>query len=150
MATQELFLGQFEEFILNCDKKFQYGVEIRNPYYLNKRYFELLKRNNLGHVFLQGYYMPDVVQPYAKYESLINQTTVIRLHGSDRSEIEKISGGNWSKIYESKDDELSRIAQIIEDIHSKNLDIYVNVNNHYEGSAPLTIEKIRNILFSDL
>jgi uncharacterized protein YecE (DUF72 family) len=80
---------------------------------------------------------------------MISATTAIRLHGPDRSDIEERSGGNWNKIYDSRDEELSRITKIIEEIHSKNLDIYANVNNHYEGSAPLTIEKIRKLLTSD-
>jgi uncharacterized protein YecE (DUF72 family) len=78
---------------------------------------------------------------------MIKTVSTIRLHGPDRSDIEEKSKGIWDKIYEPKDDELSRITKIIEEIHSKNLDVYVNVNNHYEGSAPLTIERIRNILF---
>jgi uncharacterized protein YecE (DUF72 family) len=80
---------------------------------------------------------------------LLDTTVAIRLHGPNRSDIEEKSGGQWDRIYEPKDDEISRITKIIEEIHSKNLDIYVNVNNHYEGSAPLTIEKIRQILISD-
>jgi hypothetical protein len=26
------------------------------------------------------------------------------------------------------------------------MDVYLNVNNHYEGSAPLTIERVRQLL----
>jgi uncharacterized protein YecE (DUF72 family) len=93
--------------------------------------------------------MPDIAQIYQKYRSLIETVSAIRLHGPNRSDIEKKSKGDWSKIYDPKDDELSRITKIIEEIHSKNLDVYVNVNNHYEGSAPLTIEKIRRVLFPE-
>jgi len=32
---------------------------------------------------------------------------------------------------------------MIRDLHSMNIEIYINVNNHYEGCAPQTIEKIR-------
>ena len=28
----------------------------------------------------------------------------------------------------------------------RGVDVYVNVNNHYEGSAPLTIERIKELL----
>ncbi len=66
-----------------------------------------------------------------------------------KREHEGKSGGVWNKIYENRDDEISKITKIIEDLHSRNLDIYVNVNNHYEGSAPLTIEKIRQQLFGN-
>jgi uncharacterized protein YecE (DUF72 family) len=149
MSSQTVFLDQFQEFIKRCDRNFSYGLEIRNPNYLNKNYFEFLKQHHLGHVFLQGYYMDDIALTYQKHWSLLDTTVAIRLHGPNRSDIEEKSGGQWDRIYEPKDDEISRITKIIEEIHAKNLDIYVNVNNHYEGSAPLTIEKIRQILISD-
>jgi len=31
-------------------------------------------------------------------------------------------------------------------MRSRGIEVYLNVNNHYEGSAPLTIEKIRGLL----
>jgi uncharacterized protein YecE (DUF72 family) len=149
ISSQGEFLDKFGAFIKNCDSRFNYAIETRNPYYLNKMYFEFLNENKMGHVFLQGYFMPDAAEVYQKFRSLISGTTAIRLHGPNRSDIEEISGGIWNKIYEPRDEELSRITKIIEDIHARNLDIYTNVNNHYEGSAPLTIEKIRKLLISD-
>jgi len=147
MTSQDEFIEKFSGFIEKCNPDFQYGVEIRNPWYLNKKYFQLLSEYNLAHVFLQGYFMPDITETYTKNWPLIKSVSAIRLHGPNRSDIEVKSKGLWNKIIEPKDDELSRISKIIEEIHSKNLDVYVNVNNHYEGSAPLTIEKIRKILF---
>lgn len=147
MTSQNEFIDQFTTFIQKCDPGFNYGIEIRNPYYLNKKYFDFLQQNKLGHVFCQGYYMPDIAQVYGHHWPMITTTTAIRLIGPDRSDIEEKSEGQWDKIYEAKDDEISRITKIIEELEAKNLDIYVNVNNHYEGSAPLTIEKIRAVLF---
>jgi len=149
MSSQQEFTDKLAAFIEKCDPRFPYAVEIRNPYYLNKAYFQFLNEKKIGHVFLQGYFMPDIVEVYQKFRSMISAATAIRLHGPDRGDIEERSGGNWNKIYDSRDEELSRITKIIEEIHSKNLDIYANVNNHYEGSAPLTIEKIRKLLASD-
>ena len=147
MSSQSEFIEKISGFIDKCNPDFTYGIEIRNPSYLNKKYFEFLNQYQLGHIFLQGYFMPDIAQIYQNYWSMIENISAIRLHGPDRSDIEDKSKGNWNKIYEPKDDELSRITRIIEEIHSRNLDVYVNVNNHYEGSAPLTIEKIRKVLF---
>ena len=47
---------------------------------------------------------------------------------------------------ESKDKDLERLRKMLEDLLIKEMDIYINVNNHYEGSAPLTIQKIQNML----
>ena len=147
MSSLYEFIEKFSSFIEKCNPEFRYGIEIRNPWYINKKYFEFLNQYKLGHVFLQGYYMPDISEIYQKHKSMIQTISAIRLHGPDRSDIEEKSKGVWNKLYEPKDDEISRITKIIEEIHSKNLDIYVNVNNHYEGSAPMTIERIRETLF---
>ncbi len=149
MSSQYEFLDKFGKFLNECDQRFNYAVETRNPYYLNKGYFDFLNDFKMGHVFLQGYFMPDINEVYQKYGKLIFETSVIRLHGPDRKEIEIKSKGVWNKILDNRDDEISRITKIIEELHSRHLDVYANVNNHYEGSAPLTIEKIRNLLFGE-
>lgn len=149
MKSQGEFQQKFSEFINQFDNKIPMAVEIRNPNYLNSNYFEFLNHNNLSPVLLQGYYMLSIFKTYIKHSNQINYSVVIRLHGPDRSEIEKKSQGDWSKILEPKDEEISLIVKIIKDLDSKNLDVYVNVNNHYEGSAPRTIQKIKDQLIAD-
>ena len=83
-----------------------------------------------------------MIPVYSYFKDLIKDRVVIRLHGPDRKGIEEKSGGNWNKIIEPKDDELNRIIEMIKNLLSREVDVYLNVNNHYEGSAPLTIEKI--------
>ena len=146
MASQAEFLERFESFIFQCPKDYAYGVEIRNPNYLNDAYFDFLNRNGLCHVFIQGYYMPSIFNIYEKHASAINGTTVIRLHGSDRKGIEEKSGGVWNRILEPKDDDLESLNSMIENLITNQVDVWLNVNNHFEGSAPLTIERIRERL----
>jgi uncharacterized protein YecE (DUF72 family) len=140
------FLDKFESFIESIDKKFIYGVEIRNPNFLKKPFFDFLERNNLAMVFLQGYYMPPIWEVFNEYKDQIKSTAVIRLHGPDRSGIEKKTGNIWNQIVEPKDEELDKVAEIIYYLKNKKVDTYVNVNNHYEGSAPLTIRKIEKLI----
>ena len=71
---------------------------------------------------------------------------IIRLHGPDRSGIEKLSGENWNKIYIPRDEELKDIVEMIKDLNNRGVDVYLNVNNHYEECAPMTIEKIDKLL----
>jgi uncharacterized protein YecE (DUF72 family) len=146
MASLVHFIDCIRPFLAALDRTFSYGLEIRNPNYLNYAYFAFLREIGISHVFLQGYYMPDISQIYYHFKDLLNNPVVLRLHGPGRSEIEEQSGGNWDKILQPKDDELAKITQIIQDLDSRHLDVYINVNNHYEGSAPLTIEKLRNLL----
>lgn len=146
MPNQDIFLENLDKFLSNIDNKIKIAVEIRNPNYLNKDYFEFLKANQISNVFLQGYYMPPIWEVFEKYSEYLVSPVIIRLHGPDRSGIEEKSGGIWNQIIEPKDDELAKIIKIIEKLLAKETDIYLNVNNHYEGSAPLTINKIRELL----
>jgi uncharacterized protein YecE (DUF72 family) len=148
MASQARFQERFEALSSQLPTSYQYGVEIRNGNYLNESYFEFLNRNGLSPVFLQGYWMPPVTDLYQRWRTLILQqeAAVIRLHGPDRQGIEKRTGKQWNQIVAPKDEELAAIAEMIDDLLDRGVDVYLNVNNHYEGSAPLTIGRIRQLL----
>ncbi len=120
------------------------GIEIRNPNYLNEKYFSFLSEQKLAPVFLEGYYMPPVIEIYSKFKEYIQNLVIIRLHGPDRKGIEKIANENWNQIYLERDKEIESIVEMIKDLQNKEVDLFVNVNNHFEGSAPLTIQKIKD------
>jgi uncharacterized protein YecE (DUF72 family) len=144
MNSQLDFQIRFKGFLDSIDTNKNIGVEIRNPNYLNNLFFEFLQKNNIIPVLLQGYYMPPVYETYNKFRNLFTEKVIIRLHGPDRKGIEETTGGDWSKIVEPKDDELNKIIDMVIDLLSRDVDVYMNVNNHYEGSAPLTIRKIQD------
>jgi uncharacterized protein YecE (DUF72 family) len=146
MPTQKAFQEAFGKFIRECPGGFQYGLEIRNPNYLNGEFFSFMEEHGLCPVFLQGYYMPPVFNAIGKYAGLIRNKAVIRLHGPDREGIEERAGKSWDRIVDPKDLELERIAGTVKSLLARDVSVYINVNNHYEGSAPLTIEKLRKLL----
>jgi len=148
MASRGEFLQKFAEFVDQCPRDYHYAVETRNPNYLDEGYFEFLNRNDLYHVFVQGYYMPPIIDISRKYSDFIRELAVIRLMGSDRKGIEKLAGNKWGVVVDPRDNELPGIVQIIEALAERKVDVYLNINNHYEGSAPLTIKKIREMLES--
>ncbi|MDH3268735.1 MAG: DUF72 domain-containing protein [Ignavibacteria bacterium] len=141
------FQTKFSEFYKRLNKKTpSIGIEIRNPNYLNEKYFNFLSELKLAPVFLEGYYMPPATEVYSKFKKYINSITVIRLHGPDRKGIEKIANENWNQIYINRDREIKSIVEMIRELQNNEVDLFVNVNNHFEGSAPLTIEKIKKNL----
>jgi uncharacterized protein YecE (DUF72 family) len=149
MSSQGQFQETFAAFMERVDPDYDYLIEIRNPNYLNRNYFQFLNAIGSGHVFLQGYYMPSITQIYQKFSEHITDLTVIRLHGPDRSDIEKKSGGNWNSILEPKDGEMEKIAKMVTDLLERKVDIYINMNNHYEGSAPLSIQRLQKLIVSE-
>lgn len=145
MPSEGAFLERLEAFAASVPRSVPLGVEIRNPNWLDAAYFGFLKRNRLVPVFLQGYYMPQVTAVYAKVRGLVEGTVVIRLHGTDRGGMEERTGQRWDRIAAPRDAELDGIRAMVDDLLVRGAAVYLNVNNHYEGSAPLTIGKLRAI-----
>ena len=146
IPVQDVFLDLLAEFLDAVPRDFPIGIESRNPNYLNEKYFSLLEDTGVHHVYLQGYYMPPVWEVFAKGGAPSSGTTVIRLHGPDRKGMEKKTGGTWDRRIEERDDELRDVAEMTNVLRSQDVDVYLNVNNHFEGSAPRTIERFRELL----
>jgi uncharacterized protein YecE (DUF72 family) len=143
------FIDLFGKFAEQLPSSLEYGVEIRNPNFLQEPYFVFLAESALRHVFLQGYYMPPIFALYEKYREYIKDHTVVRLHGPDRKEIEIQTGKDWSQLIAPKDKDIQSLAGMVTDLQSREVDVSVYVNNHFEGSAPRTIARIKKALQKD-
>jgi len=146
MPSLSAFLDQLSSFLSHCPRELAIGIETRNPNYLKKEYFGVLDEYGAHHVYLQGYYMPPIIDVYTKHASHAPSRSVLRLHGPDRAGMEKRSGGRWDTLLEKRDEELASIAAMVSQLLQRNIDVFVNVNNHYEGSAPLTIQRFRDAM----
>ena len=146
MTTLGHFLEMFQIFRQGLPVGYQYCIEIRNPNFLKDAYFDFLAKRHLGHVFLQGYYMPPIFDLYEKFKNRLNDPVVLRLHGSDRQGIEERTDNVWDKIVDPRDGELLQLQGMVNDLLKRRHRVFINVNNHFEGSAPRTIEKIRALL----
>ncbi|MBE0642892.1 MAG: DUF72 domain-containing protein [Bacteroidetes bacterium] len=146
IPAQSLFLDRLGTFLEACPAELRIGIESRNPNYLNRAYFDLLAEHGAHHVFLQGYYMPPIWEVSGRSGETGADVSVIRLHGPDRKGMEERSGEIWDHIIEARDEELQSVAALVKGILSRGVDVFLNVNNHYEGSAPLTIQRIRELL----
>ena len=146
MGSQNEFQQRLGELFIKLDRKYNYAVEIRNPNFLNQQMFSFLNNHDISFVFLHGYYMPPIFETFSNFAEFIKDRTVIRLHGFERKGIELKTKKIWNEIVDPKDDDLRKVADMIIKLLDLNVDTFLNVNNHFEGSAPLTIEKILNRL----
>lgn len=143
MAGLSEFLHRLEEFVHQLPAEFPYAFEIRNPNYLGATYFSFLQKHRLSCVLLDGYYMPPAWQVFDRWHSFLVSPVVFRLHGPDREGIEELTGERWNRRVLVRDEDLDRYAERIRRLLNEDVDVYVNVNNHYEGSAPLTIQRLK-------
>lgn len=120
------------------------GIECRNANYLTRDYFRFLKDTGIAHVFSEKLYLPHIYELVDKHGDLIGDRCAVRLLGGDRKEIEAKTNSEWNRIVEPKDD-LEKTAAAIAELAKASRLVQVYVNNHFEGSAPLTIEKLRDL-----
>ena len=143
MSGVDEFTDRLNTFFIKAPKGLPLAVETRNSNYLKEPYFRMLHENKVQHVFSEKLYMPPVYDVYAMFQDFINESAIIRLLGGDRKEIESLTGNNWDQIVLPKGG-LKQIIGMINYMNKNGLKVTVNVNNHYEGSAPKTIEKLIN------
>jgi uncharacterized protein YecE (DUF72 family) len=146
MLTRDAFLERLGGFFDEAPDGYQFAVETRNPNYLSPTYFDFLRERKLAHVFLDGYYMPPTGEVLGKHDTQTADFSIVRLHGPNRQDMEKITNKIWNKVVERRDGGLASAVEIVKQNAEKLITTYVNVNNHYEGSAPLTIERFLDAL----
>jgi uncharacterized protein YecE (DUF72 family) len=142
MPSKEVFLKRLDNFFKNVPKGYEFAIESRNPNYLTQDFFDFLRAHGLGFVLIDGYYMPHIAEVMAEHNIWTTDFSIVRLHGPDRQEIEERTGGSWNEIIEPKDEGLKTTASFIKENAGRKLITYINVNNHYEGCAPLTINRL--------
>lgn len=143
MESVGSFIDMFGAFKSKISKQYKIGVEIRNKNYLTEDYFRFIQEHDLIHVFSEKQFMPPVYEVYEKFGRYIGDTSVLRLLGNSRSDIEKLTNEQWNKIVDEKNKE--DIVKLSIDLKFRGGTIIINVNNHYEGSAPLTIEAFKDL-----
>jgi len=148
MASRDTFLEQFAAFANRLPDGFLYGLEIRNPKWLDARFFDALQAMSVVPVLISGYWMPFLEDLYAAHSNALRQfpAVVLRLMGNARGGIEKTPSKVWNKVVDPHDAELDAVSRIILDLRAAGPQPFLFINNHYEGSAPLTIERIRERL----
>lgn len=133
------FMEALDPFVAASPPAVPLAIETRNKNYLTREYFQFLKERGLIHVFSEKLYMPHVYEIYEKFGDLISGTSVIRLLGGDRAEIERATGEKWDRIVDPKPDK-DLIVDMTKDIKFHGGRVVISINNHYEGSAPKTAE----------
>ena len=149
MPSKAQFMDQLGAFLTGLPGDLPYAVELRNPRWMDGSWFKFLRSQAVTPVLLQGYWMDDIAVLLDHHQASLGNTLCIRLHGEDREGMEERTGSDWSHIIRAKDEELLRITGAVTKLRGAGKTAFINVNNHYEGSAPLTIQKIQKMLGID-
>ncbi len=142
MPSLDAFIEKLDAFFDALPAGFSFAVEIRNPNYLVKGFFDFLRRRSLGVVLIEGYYMPPIAEVATEHDIATGGPCVIRLHGPDRSQIEKLADGRWDRVLLPQDESLAAVIAILRQNMFRKMRTFVHANNHFEGCAPLTLDRL--------
>jgi uncharacterized protein YecE (DUF72 family) len=148
MPSLTAFIDRLGAFLASVSDGVCLAVEVRNPQFLRPALYDLLSRHGAGLVLTDGYHLPPVRDVFDGVGALPGQFCVLRLLGNDRRGIEVRTKERWDRVVEPRDAALSDIAAILGRIVEQGAEAFVNVNNHYEGSAPRTIGRLIEVLRS--
>jgi uncharacterized protein YecE (DUF72 family) len=146
MPSRDVFIERFGEFIERAPQGLEYACETRNPNYLSRPLFDFLEERKIGFVYLEGYYMPPIREVFERFGPVTAGSNVIRLHGGDRLEIEQATADVWNRIVAPKPDGIEAAVRIVRENARRGVRTFLNVNNHFEGSAPLTVARFLEAL----
>jgi len=144
----ESFAGQLDRFLAALPREFRYAVEIRDAYLMTKVYAEALQRNGASHVYNYWTAMPRPGEQAATLAPSIFPFTVVRLllRPGKRYQGEKRDLAPFNRLVRPDGEMRCEVAEIVRAGLAAGRDAFVLVNNKAEGSAPLTIEAIAEIL----
>lgn len=146
MPSRQAFCEVLHEFFAETPKGYRYAIETRNPNYLHPDLFDFLRQHDLGYVFIDGYHMPPIGEVFSSHDTFTADFSIIRLHGGDREGMERRTGKAWNRIVDPRPAGLSAAARIVRENARRRIESFVYANNHYEGSAPLTIDRFLDVL----
>ena len=146
MGSLGEFIHRFGKFARQLPEGFDFFVETRNPNYLKRPFFDFLASVHFHPVFLQGYYMPPIFVIYHQFKELVRHKAMVRLLGPDRQKIEKQTGSSWDSIVAPRDKDIDQLKTMLDELATREVETFLYVNNHFEGSAPRTISRIANAL----
>jgi uncharacterized protein YecE (DUF72 family) len=146
MASERAFRESLSRFLEKVPSDYTWAVECRNPAWLTPAFLDFLRERNTGFVALRGYYMPPFFDLLRQHLHRLPPNVILRLQAGGRADMERRSGGRWSRLIEPREAELDLVADTLRRLGDHGRTVWVFVNNHYEGSAPLTLARIQERL----
>ncbi len=144
----EGFASRLDEFFSALPREGQFAVEIRNEEFLTPMYFAVLREHGVAHVFNSWTRMPPIGHQLDLPGSISGPFILARaLLRPGRSYDEAVDAfAPYDRIREPNLKLRRDLARLVELAVKTKIPAYLLVNNRAEGSAPLTIAAVAEML----
>jgi uncharacterized protein YecE (DUF72 family) len=140
-AGVEEFVAALNPFLSALPQTFRYAVEVRNPDFFDRCYFEALANHGVAHVFNAWTRMPELKDQIAIADAFTSSFTVTRaLLTPGRSYEEAVQTFSpYTSVREPNQAVRDALRQVLVRAKQRAEPTYIFVNNRLEGFAPGTI-----------
>jgi uncharacterized protein YecE (DUF72 family) len=138
------FLQELDHFLAALPGGFRYAVEIRNPEFLTREYFDCLRGHRVAHVFNAWTRMPEIGIQMRLRDAYTADFTVARaLLRRGRAYEEAVAKFTpYAHVKDRNPETREALGLLIGRARQRHEPSYIFVNNRLEGNAPETIEAI--------
>jgi len=135
------FLERLDPFLAGLPPEFRYAVEIRNPEFLERDYFDCLRGHGVAHVYNAWAKMPELEQQIAIPGSATADFLVCRaLLRRGRVYEEAVQRfAPYREVQDPNPEARESMRMLIRRAEENNQFIFLYVNNRLEGNSPMTI-----------
>jgi uncharacterized protein YecE (DUF72 family) len=143
-ASVQRFTSELDSFLGALPTTFRYAVEVRNPHYLEPRYFECLRSHGAAHVLNSWARMPSLNEQMAIDGAFTADFTVVRaLLRPGRSYADAVAQFQpYTEIRDENPEAREALRNLIKRMREERRAAYIFVNNRLEGNAPETIRAV--------
>jgi len=146
--SAEQFFAALDTFFSALPVGLPYAVEIRNPEYLSPPYFAVLRQHGVAHVFNAWTRMPAIGEQLLLHESITADFIVTRaLLRTGRTYAQAVDAfAPYDHIQDANPALRNDLVALARTAINLRIPAYVIVNNRAEGSSPLTIKAVAELL----
>jgi uncharacterized protein YecE (DUF72 family) len=143
-ASPREFVAALDPFLAALPRTFRYAVEVRNPGYLDPRYFDCLKSHGVAHVLNAWTRMPTLTEQLAHPQVFPTEFTVVRaLLKQGRPYEQAVQQFQpYEEVREENPEARAALRAVMQRMREERRAAYIFVNNRLEGNAPSTIQAV--------
>ena len=123
------FLARLAPFLKKLPKEHRFVVEIRNRDWLDEKFADLLRENNVALALIDQSWMPRPWEMKSKFDLVTADFAYVRWLG-DRKGIETVTK-TWDKTVADRRADLLQWVKVFRDLVKRDLKVYAYANNHY-------------------
>ncbi len=142
------FCEKLDAFLEGAPSDFPFAVELRDRKLLTPEYVRTLRKRGAAHVFNYWSRMPNLAKQARVAGLLDGSLLVIRLllpPGGRYAEL-KEAYAPFDRLVSPQPEMRQDVARLVQDALDRDMECYVIVNNKAEGSSPLTVRSLAELI----